>query len=39
MDNLAKAKYNYGDHKINNERRFPPWESFFLLFVSQNHTI
>ena len=28
MDNLAKQKYSYGDHEINNQRRFPPWDGF-----------
>ena len=28
MGNLAM--YNYEDHEINYQRRFPPWDGFFL---------
>ena len=24
--------YNYGDHEINYQRRFPQWDGFFSLF-------
>ena len=24
--------YNYGDHEINHQRRFPQWDGFFSLF-------
>ena len=42
MDNLANGDLeinNYGDHEINNQRRFPPWDGILLLFLSQNHII
>ena len=30
MDNLAKANmYNYGEHEINYQIRFPLWDGFF----------
>ena len=38
MNNLAKAnQYNYGDHEINNQRRFLTGDGFFLLILSQNN--
>ena len=36
---MQRQKYNYGDHEINNQRRFPPWDGFFLRFLSQNQIV
>ena len=40
INNSQRQMYSYGDHEINYQRRFPPWDMLsFFVFLSQNHII